>query len=314
MKEISIEMSPCESPESAQKLFPNKSYLQSAKPKLKELAGESTADTYHSFQSECRLQIIPTINPRLTYHDEIFHHLRKKEEVLKINSSKSILEKHKITVEFRAKMIDWIIEVTSKVECTSQTLFLSIAILDRFLQNSRTSYKNSNLHLIGVVSMLLASKFEEIQGMDIAFMYSQVVHEKISEKEMADFEMRMFEDLQFTVLTPTEYEFLEVYCESLGEGLGNVLAQALYIAILNLHSIELVSIKPSLRAAANLLISIKESLVLSPKQSIKKLSFMSGASEEEIEELGKSMEDHRRNFKRLYPKLKNAINYVQTSS
>jgi len=311
MKEISIEMSPCKSPESTQKLFPNKSYLQSAKPILKEHVSESTADTYHSFQFECRLQIISTINPRLTYQDEILHHLKKKEEVLKIISTKSILEKHKITADFRAKMVDWIIEVTSKAECTSQTLFLSVAILDRFLQNSRTSYKNSNLHLIGVVSMLLASKFEEIQGMDIGFMYSQVVHKKISEKEMADFEIRLFEDLQFAVLSPTEYEFVEVYCESLGEGLGNVLAQALYIAILNLHSVELAGIKPSLRAAANLFISIKESLVLSSKQTLKKLSFMSGASEEEVEETAKRIEDHRRDFKKLYPKLKNAINYAQ---
>ena len=303
-------MSPCGSPQSAQKLFPNKTYLLSAKPPLKDPIIESTVDTYHSFQSECRLQIIPTLNPRLAFHDDIIYHLRKQEEVLKV-TSKGILERHKITVEFRAKMIDWMVEVINKAECTPQTLFLSVSILDRFLYNSKASYKNSNLHLIGVVSMLLASKFEEVQGMDIAFMYSQVVHKKISEKEMADFEMRMFEDLGFTVLTPTELEFIEAFIENLGERLGNVLAQAQYIATLNLHSIEVIGIKPSLRAAANLLISTKGSFVLPPKQMLKKLSFMSGASEEEIENTAEIIEEHRKDFKKLYPKLKNAINNVQ---
>lgn len=304
-------MSSCESPESAQKLFPNKSYLHSSKPVMKKQVNESTADTYHSFQSEYRLQIIPTINPLLTYNEDILYHLKKKEEELYGADTKGILEKHKITADCRAKMVDWIIEVVSKSECSSQTLFLSVSIMDRFLQNSTVSYKNSNLHLIGVVSMLLASKFEEILGMDIAFMYSQVVHEKISEKEMADFEIKMFETLRFIVLAPTEYEFAEVYSENLGEGLGNALAQAQYIATLNLHSSHLAVIKPSLRAAANLFISTKESLATPPKQTLKKLSFMSGASEKDIEETAKIIEQHRKDFKKLYPKLKNAINYTQ---
>jgi G2/mitotic-specific cyclin 1/2 len=303
-------MSPCESPQSTQKLFPNKTYLLSAKLPLKDPTTESTADTYHSFQSECRLQILPTLNPRLAFHDDIIYHLRKQEEVLKV-TGKGILERHKITMEFRAKMVDWIIEVINKAECTSQTLFLSVSILDRFLYSSKSSYKNSNLHLMGVVAMALASKFEEVQGMDIVFMYSQVVHNKISEKEMADFEMKMFQVLNFTVLAPTELEFLEVFIESLGEEVGNVLAQAQYIATLNLHSIDVMGIKPSLRAAANLLISSKESFVLPPKQALKKLSFLSGASEEEIENTAKIIEQHRKDFKKLYPKLKNAINNVQ---
>lgn len=302
-------MSPCESPESAQRLFPNKSYLHSSKPSLKPPGSESTADSCHSFQSECRLQILPAASPFLLYRDDVLSHLRKREQVLAVGEG--MLSRHKISCEFRAKMVDWIVEVVSKAECNAQTLFLSVSILDRFLQNSRDSYKNSNLHLIGVVCMLLASKFEEIQGMDIAFMYSQVVHKKISEKEMADFEMRVFEDLKFTVLAPTELEFAEVYAESLGEGLGNVLAQTQYIATLNLHSVALSAVKPSLRAAASLFISAKESFALPPKQTLKKLSFMSGASEEEIERVSKVVEQHRRDFRKIYPKLKNAVNTVQ---
>lgn len=309
MKEISINMSPCDTPESTQKLFPNKSYIQSAKNPFKEGTTESTTDTYHSFQTEFRLQILPVINPRLGYLEEIISNLRRQEEEFKV-SSELILKKHKISANLRAKMVDWIVEVICKAECIPQTFFRSVAIMDRFLQCTKNAYKSSSIQLIGVVSMLLASKFEEVSGMDITFMYSQVVHKKITQKEMADFEIEMIRTLGFTVLVPTEFEFVETYIENLGGGLGTTLAQAQHIATLNLHSLEISGIKPSLRAAANLYISTKEALASPSREIMKRLSLMAGTSVECIEGISKKIEQHRKDFKKLYPKLKNAINYI----
>ena len=309
MNEIAIDMSPSESPESTHKLLSAK-YACSSPPK-EECSTESTADT---LQTEFRLQLLPAVNHSLVYYEEILDHLKSQENRLKIRSPETILQNHKITAELRAKMADWIIEVICKAECTQQTLFMAVNIIDRFLENAKQSYKGSEIHLIGVVAMLLASKLEDVTGMDITFMYEQVVHKKITKREMADFELRIIEGIGFAVCAPTELDFLEVYSENLSESItGSILSKAKYIATLNLHSLAISAIKPSLKAAASICMSIRDDTGTSPDQELlNKLASLSSASIEEIQETEKRVEQHKAEFKKLYPKLKNALNYMQS--
>ena len=59
-------------------------------------------------------------------------------------------------------MVDWMIEVLSIFESSEETLFLSVNIMDLFFWRTSTIFKNENVHLIGVSSMFIASKFLEI--------------------------------------------------------------------------------------------------------------------------------------------------------
>lgn len=50
-----------------------------------------------------------------------------------INSvSECHLRNHKITGVYRAKMIDWMVEVLSAFKCSDQTFFLAVNIMDRY--------------------------------------------------------------------------------------------------------------------------------------------------------------------------------------
>jgi cyclin B len=59
-----------------------------------------------------------------------------------------------INEKMRAILVDWIIEVHLKFKLLPETLFLTISLIDRYLE--RVQIKRNNLQLVGVTAMLIA--------------------------------------------------------------------------------------------------------------------------------------------------------------
>jgi hypothetical protein len=271
---------------------------------VKEYEDESTAD---SLQSNLCLQMQPIIKPQSTYCEDILAHLLKQEEKFKIKSSEAILKVHKISAGTRARVIDWMIEVIHKTECNRHTFFLAVTLIDSFLVNSAKSYNNCDIHIIGVTAILIASKIINTESLDIDFMYEQVVHKKVPKKIIQDFETQILKALKFHITVPTELEFLEAYWEKLRKGQLNVMSQAQYLSTLNLYNIDMTAIKPSVRAAGSLAVAMKELGEVTEEE----LLMVTGIEIGELREVMKKIEEHRADFKKLYPKLKNALSYYK---
>lgn len=92
-------------------------------------------------------------------------------------SHESCLNHHKVSKDYRTKMVDWMVEVCTSFKCSARTYFLAVKLFDSFLrkQQGRWAIENSDVHAIGVTAMYLASKFEDIYPL-----HSRVVAEKIS--------------------------------------------------------------------------------------------------------------------------------------
>ena len=60
----------------------------------------------------------------------------------------------------RAILVDWLVEVSTEYKLHTQTLFLAVNYIDRFL--SCMAVNRSRLQLVGTCCMYVASKFEEI--------------------------------------------------------------------------------------------------------------------------------------------------------
>ncbi len=60
----------------------------------------------------------------------------------------------------RAVLVDWIINVHMKFKLLPETLFITVNLIDRFL--SKYSIDRSQVQLLGVASLLIATKYEEI--------------------------------------------------------------------------------------------------------------------------------------------------------
>lgn len=70
-----------------------------------------------------------------------------------------------INDKMRAILIDWLIEVHLKFKLLPETLFITINIIDRFLE--RVEVGKSKLQLVGVAALLVACKYEEIYPPEI---------------------------------------------------------------------------------------------------------------------------------------------------
>jgi G2/mitotic-specific cyclin-B, other len=70
-----------------------------------------------------------------------------------------------INVKMRGILVDWLIEVHRKFELMPETLYLTINIVDRFLSENAASRRE--LQLVGISSMLIASKYEEIWAPEV---------------------------------------------------------------------------------------------------------------------------------------------------
>jgi hypothetical protein len=65
-----------------------------------------------------------------------------------------------ITERMRSILIDWIIEVHFQFKLKPESLFLTVNMIDRYLEHAMVS--KEKLQLVGVSAMLIACKYEEI--------------------------------------------------------------------------------------------------------------------------------------------------------
>ena len=65
-----------------------------------------------------------------------------------------------INERMRSILVDWLVEVHLKFDMVPETLYLTVNLIDRYLERKEVS--RSKLQLVGATSLLLASKYEEI--------------------------------------------------------------------------------------------------------------------------------------------------------
>ena len=93
------------------------------------------------------------------YVQEIYDHFRQKETSTMVRPV--FMEKQPdINERMRAILIDWLVEVHLKFKLVPETLYLTVNLVDRYLERKQVS--RPNLQLVGVTSLLIACKYEEI--------------------------------------------------------------------------------------------------------------------------------------------------------
>lgn len=74
------------------------------------------------------------------------------------------------------------VEVCTSFKCEERTWFLAIAIFDKYLRSlkDKTIIKNADVHSIGIASMYLASKYEDVVPINSYIAYEKISHRAIS--------------------------------------------------------------------------------------------------------------------------------------
>ncbi|KAK4441382.1 G2/mitotic-specific cyclin S13-6 [Sesamum alatum] len=116
-----------------------------------------------------------------------------------------------INSKMRAILVDWLIEVHKKFELVPESLYLTINIVDRFL--SVKTVPRRELQLVGISSMLIACKYEEIWAPEvsdfIAISDNAYVREQVLLMEKA-----ILGKLEWYLTVPTPYVFLVRYIKA----------------------------------------------------------------------------------------------------
>jgi hypothetical protein len=142
------------------------------------------------------------------YGEDIDEYTRELET--QFNTANSLV-RHKITPALRARMIDWMIEVLTNFKCDDQTFFLSCSLLDRFFKLKQETREISDLHIIGVTVMFIASKYEDIYPLKMKMVYEKIAHKKLSIEKIKSLEMDILRVINYRISAPTSLDFLKVY-------------------------------------------------------------------------------------------------------
>ena len=138
------------------------------------------------------------------YAYDVFEYLKSNEYVIE-----DYLPKQRdITSKMRRLLIDWMVEIQDNFELTHETLYLSVKMVDLYL-NQETVTKDT-LQLVGAVALFMASKYEEkIPPLADDFVY--VCDGSYSRSQLFSYEMKVFKTLNFFIGYPLSYRFLRRY-------------------------------------------------------------------------------------------------------
>jgi len=188
----------------------------------------------------------------MEYMPDIFTLLQKEEALCRVSPGYMDRQVH-VNAKMRGILVDWLVSVQQKYKLKAETLFMAISLLDRYLEQKATARRY--LQLVGVTSMLIAAKWEEVYPPQINdFVY--VTDKAYTKEDIVKMEVAILGALDFKICRPTPMQFLDRYQSVNGCSEAHFhLAQ--YLLELTLVDYNMLKYCPSRLAAASVLLSNK---------------------------------------------------------
>ncbi|KAL1803154.1 hypothetical protein ACET3Z_031801 [Daucus carota] len=153
-----------------------------------------------------------------------------------------------INSKMRSILIDWLVEVHRKFELMPESLYLTINIVDRYL--SMKIVPRRELQLVGVGSMLIACKYEEIWAPEVND-FIAISDNAYNREQVLLMEKSILEKLEWYLTVPTPYVFLVRYIKSSVPSDPEMENMTFFLAELGLtHYTTVVTYCPSVIAAS----------------------------------------------------------------
>ncbi|XP_066325411.1 cyclin-A3-1-like [Miscanthus floridulus] len=221
--------------------------LPAAEPKPKAAPATAAANASDDEEGE---------DPQLCkpYASDIYSYLRSMESQAKRRPATDYIAavQFDVSPNMRAILVDWLVEVAEEYKLVSDTLYLTVSYIDRFL--SANALNRQRLQLLGVSAMLVASKYEEINPPNVEdFCY--ITDNTYTKQEVVKMESDILNVLKFEVGNPTPKTFLRMFIRSVQEDNNKYTSLQLeflggYLCELSLLDYSLLRFLPSLVAAS----------------------------------------------------------------
>eukprot|EP00002_Diphylleia_rotans_P001685 TRINITY_DN10942_c0_g1_i1.p1 TRINITY_DN10942_c0_g1~~TRINITY_DN10942_c0_g1_i1.p1 ORF type:complete len:472 (-),score=127.76 TRINITY_DN10942_c0_g1_i1:530-1945(-) len=158
-----------------------------------------------------------------------------------------------INPRMRAITIDWLVEVHAEFKMMTDTLYLAVYIMDRYLSMTQTNRRQ--LQLVGATAMMIASKVEEIYCPRVDD-FVMLCDRAYSREQVLDMEGAMLNRLGFQVTTSTPIYFLRRFIKA-ADGDTRLKHMACYFMELMMLNINMLQYLPSQIAAVALYMALR---------------------------------------------------------
>ncbi|XP_061111422.1 G1/S-specific cyclin-E2 [Conger conger] len=177
----------------------------------KELEAASDRSGFKQYRFK-NLFIQPSPLPCLSWanSDDVWIKMLNKE--LKYIHDKSFMERHpKLQPKMRAILLDWLLEVSEVYTLHRETFYLAQDFFDRFML-TQDDISKSRLQLIGITSLFIASKTEEIYPPKLHD-FAYVTDGACDEEEILEMELIMLKALNWELCPVTVISWLKLYIQ-----------------------------------------------------------------------------------------------------
>ena len=106
-------------------------------------------------------------------------------------------------------MIDWMVECLTIFDLNQDTYFLAVYLFDNYFAKTSLILEDKDVHLVGVCSMFLASKHEDVKPLFMCQMESKISHGSFSRIQIIEKELEMTQTLGWRVSLVTPLHFLQ---------------------------------------------------------------------------------------------------------
>lgn len=119
-----------------------------------------------------------------------------------------------IEAQMRAILIDWMVEISYAYRLHRETMHLSLEYMDRFMTFSKHQMRVDRLQLIGITSLFLAAKVEEIYPPKLKDFASHMENYSTNNEEaIQQFELFMLKTLNWKISPVTANTWLMTYLQ-----------------------------------------------------------------------------------------------------
>ncbi len=241
--------------------------------KMRQPAGENMIQPMEIIQPVAEAELVPAAEPMVLekplfaepvapvtsnpqaceeYVSEIDVYLRAIEGQFMVNPQ--YMERQPdINEKMRAILVDWLVDVHIRFKLLPETLFLTVNIIDRYLEKERVA--RDRLQLLGVTAMLIASKYEEIYPPEVKD-FAYITDHAYTKDEILTMEQKVLHTLEFNLNVPSSQRFLQRFC-AVSAADPKTVNLGKYFIELALTEIGMLKYPPSMVAAGGLYAALK---------------------------------------------------------
>ncbi|KAK7294147.1 hypothetical protein RJT34_17030 [Clitoria ternatea] len=161
-----------------------------------------------------------------------------------------------ITQSMRGILVDWLVEVSEEYRLVSDTLYLTVYLIDWFL--SKNYIERQRLQLLGITCMLIASKYEEIHSPRIED-FCVITDNTYTKVEVLKMESQVLKTSEYQLFAPTTKTFLRRFLRAAQASYKDPSLEleylANYLAELTLMDYGFLNFLPSIIAASAVFLS-----------------------------------------------------------